>query len=345
MIEKRGITRRNVLAGLGATAGLALFAPHGSNELKNGSIKLGLDFGSHDGTTSAAGFGAAISKFKPHVVCYESGFTSEEDARAFDNAFSSSRQLPQGLPPFAYTFHSELKRHNITRTYALDRLTRDQSKLSILLDEEKEREKAAVVAMCKGKPEEAIVHYRKMLSLSVKYQRARDASTKAILQTLRTRLIAHYPELKTEPEIRVLVRYGVMHHGSLKEFAQREGEFKSVVDYTAPYSLSLYEEVQSDAIRGKRISADDDAVAKHLVEFALWDHALSLGVSHSNSGTFAKTFARRFDFEQFKVLSKRMASLLPGASRPSHLVKVMPEVPDTRERIYDFLQQHKLLVD
>ncbi len=314
------LSRRTFLKGTGASSLLSILAACGALprttsrspvELPlsgNRRIKLLFHFSSHGSEKDAQTIEPLLASFKPHIVCIENAGSTNSKADALEATFALEK-------PFFFNrnyggLHRVFRKYGIRRVHVLERFNeKEADELEQLFYKTGPfRNPDPIGLFLFRQPQAAIDNFRQFLQLMKSGDIKREERVKQALSTLHKDLVAKFPELSSELEVRVVIRYGSA-HTPLYKYA-RQSDFGAVDRRMAkPFYFSPLTTYLRRAAFGLSASEDDEVIAKTLLGEIIFEHAYNLGVNPSNSAAYANLISKQISLEKFHRISNQRAEL------------------------------------
>ncbi len=311
----------------------------------NGKIKLFFDLSYHGSKEDARRLEPILRDFKPHVVCFEQTLSSRESARRQQSLITSTRFGVTGDHPqhnFVREMHRLFRKHNIRRAFVLERASHDVSnEIGKKQKQSAELGDRAIALFFNGNSTAAIKVFRKSVELDALTVRKREHSAKRVISNLYAELIKEFPELAHEGEIRVAVKYGVM-HTALYKHALQSG-FKDVRRIVRPTVFDLESAHVRSVLFGLNPPQTDQDTARLIVSSLIMSQGNRLGVSPDRMDRYSNAIALGVTLAQFRRISKKLAEKQAPTIVSAFRSEGIP-FPETKKEINDFLSKRKQLV-
>ncbi len=308
----------------------------------NKRLKVLFHFGAHSTPEQAEEAVLTVMNFKPHVVCPEHAFATEQEARETEKMYYHPNI--RFYSPHADALRDALVQLGKPKIFVLERFTPEQGRHLLDLDNRSDANRGAARLMfLLGNPAKAIEMFRQHLQDWTELHMERENAIKRILSDFHRRLVERYPDLAREKEIRVVVSYGSAHtplymHGKNSGFGQ-------VTRYVpAPtYFISSDAHVRR-ATFGKKPKYGDEEVAQALLSEVLTIRAMQQGAGNSNAAAFGNIAARRFSLADIANLSREMGRDFVGRRTvfERHLQQRGIPFPASAEQVRDFLRKKRI---
>lgn len=311
----------------------------------NRKIKVLFHFGSHGSADHARAVAPVLRDFKPHVVCLEDAFQSEEGARKIEGAFY---QLPRERLSDFHAGIRDLLEKDKPRVFILERFALKESRMGRVIrsDVESFRTKA-VAAFLGGDSQQALYYYRGYWDIITHLNKKREKQIKDNLSKLHGLLTNRFPELAREREIRVVVNYGSVHTSIFKHalgvgFSEARRRMLKPAYFTPSHSYFRR------GLFGLPVNSSDEEIARVFLGDLIVDHFAGSGANPSNVSAFANILSRKFTLDQFRMVSQHLAQVKPKArgevEKATHNAFALAGInlPTNKEEIHAFLEKRRI---
>lgn len=301
----------------------------------SGNVRLLFHFSPHATAQDANGLDPVMKEFKPHVLCIEEGLAYEEEAQRVEAFFSARNKYAKYDDEYEEALHQVIRKHK-PRVFVLERFPLEESLELTKLHPSLVK---AADAFFKGKPEQALSEAREALEKYAAQTRRREEHIAKKLTNIRELLVARFPELSKEKELRVVVKYGTA-HTSLYAHATKQGMTAGRAIST-PYYFPTFQALVRKYIFEKEAKANNEELARALVGDVISARLRKIGVGGSNRAAFANLVVRNLSIEQFRNISdaiRRSNKKLSTAIEDSLTEHGIP-IPITKYGVHKFLRQ------
>ncbi len=310
-------------------------ASHETQIKRNKKIRVVFQFGEHRTEQSADALEPLMANFKPHVLALENANKTEAEAREIEKRHSA------GIfgNPFAKRAGEIMARHNAV-PLMLERIdpktSADIAKAFNLFNI---ATRIANTAFSYGNAERTIKYQKSALAQMAIMNTLRERAIHETLRKLYKISTQRYPHLKKEPEIRVVVGYGIAHTGIfINAHKLGFGEIKR--DIKTPTYFDRSTALTRQAIFGKPVNLSDHEIAKDYLAGIITGYLLhNKIIGFENAGVIANHLVKRIDLASFK----RICTLKKANIKPIEALEWEEiTVPKTREDAIEFLKKRHI---
>ncbi len=345
------LSRRSFLAGGASSLLLAACAPALKQTALgspvnvplpgNKRLKVIFHFGKHATVEDAKEITPILEEFKPHVVCPEGAFATEEKARKWEDDWLNNRFAP--ADEYGGALAKSLILSRVKRIFLLERFNQAKSDTTraswgVFINKSSDSDDAFYA----GLPEKVLEHYDKAVDAMVKSSVSRELEMKRVLSNFYGQLVQRYPELSKEPEVRVVVNCGGAHTPVFKA-ARKMGFGEVQRKMKAPYYFSAFLVPMRMATFGKQRKRDKDTLAREVLNFhygnLVSDKTKS---SDANTNAFVNLATKKLGFDTLQRVSKAVSSHSNPRSNEAIELALKAEgvpVPQSKAEVHAFLEK------
>lgn len=277
--------------------------PHSKPAIDNSKIELHFVFSPHMTYEHGADLAAVAAEVKPHVICVEN---AAGDQKAAANISRHFRELAND----GYMQRvAHIAQEHKAQVFALERFNPQAAQginrrhASAAVDCEN-----ALLKFEEGNATQALKLYRQAIEKTILDTQAREEEVARNLKQLQALLHQHFPLLKKEPVIRVVVPYGAA-HSSLFEAAKSMQFRRLTKRITAPMHLPLLDALTRRVIYKKTSRISDEEVAQALISHLVTAQVNEVTDSKHKAIAVGAIEGKRITLDKFHEIAKTATEL------------------------------------